>query len=189
MSQAIKNEDKKHKSSNETIEELYTSDYLQLVNHGTAIVKSRADAEDIASESFLKMRERHEKVEINDPKAYLYKINANSCLKFLDKAEQKKTRQLIEGDCDAFQACENSNPETITENQQLSDAITKAIETLPTQERRAIELKYAGHNDTEIAEKMEKKVNTIRTHLKRAMQKLRILLEPYAKERGFQNKK
>lgn len=65
------------------------------------------------------------------------------------------------------------------------DQLEKAIATLPAEQRFLIAAHYfAGQQYQDLADILEMPMGTVKTHLHRAKQRLRVLLEEKAVQRG-----
>lgn len=74
-------------------------------------------------------------------------------------------------------ASNEPDPAASMEAQERREQVTRALATLPEQQRRALELAYfGGFTQSEIAEHLKQPVGTIKTRMRLGMQKLRALL-------------
>jgi RNA polymerase sigma-70 factor (ECF subfamily) len=75
----------------------------------------------------------------------------------------------------------DANPDTAVVQMDLRDAVKKALTTLPTSQRQAVELAYyGGLTRVEIAERLGEPIGTVKTRLRLGLIKLRDLLRPFA---------
>ena len=143
------------------MEEKYDK-YIKLV-YCTAYVyfKNKADAEDIASEVFIKYftsapqfnDEKHEK-------AWLTRVTVNRCKDTLKSFRIKKTVSLEEAESVTAESAQN--------------LVYEAVMSLPKKYRIPVHLYYyEGYSTKEIGEILKKSDQTIRSRLSRARKMLR----------------
>lgn len=74
-------------------------------------------------------------------------------------------------------ASEEPDPLASVEAQERREQVARALAALPSEQRRALELAYfGGYTQSEIAERLEQPVGTIKTRMRLGMQKMRALL-------------
>jgi len=135
-------------------------------------------AEEITSDVLLKVWTKREKLfSIEDLKLYLFKAIKNASLNYLDSAAYKKSLITFEidqeGDC-----LPTSDSEYLqTEMQQI---ILNAIDQLPPKCQIVFKLvKEYGLSYRQTSEIMEISQNTLETHMRLALKKLRTVLDNY----------
>lgn len=131
-----------------------------------AMVKNRADAEDIAQEvfiSYIKAKPLCESAE--HQKAWLLRVTINRCKSFFRSAWQRKTEGIAEEFADAsFTAQEN--------------VVLDAVNALPHKYRDIIYLYYIeGYAVKEIAALLEMPQNTVLSRMARARKQLKETLK------------
>ena len=125
------------------------------------------EAKDAAQDIFIKV---YKKLAVFDQKSefrtWLYRIAVNTCLDILRK---RKKMQEININVDELPSKSIENIEI-----KLDDTFYIALDTLSEKQYSAILLKYFHDNSTkEIAEILDCEIDTVRTHLHRAIQKIR----------------
>jgi len=131
------------------------------------LVSSRADAEDVVQEAFLRGFENADSVRL--PAAFVYSVARN--LAFDGRRREKTARKLALGEIGL------SNLETSAESaeaQLLTDERTRlfreAVERLPPQCRMVFALKvFQGYSYKEIAKELGLSVKTVESHLARGL--------------------
>jgi len=164
---------------------LFREYYVSLCAYSRRYVGRKDIAEEIVSDTFLKMWENRRQLKINTSvKAYLFHAVCNNSLNYLRKL---KTENNIEG---YFRETSSENlsfevPAEEIEEQSLimeniSQRIEEAVSQLPEQQQRAFRLKrLEGKKTKEVAEIMGLSVKTIEMHLSKATLHLRQNLKDY----------
>ena len=153
-----------HNQTNRPVEEIVSSYEDKLLRTALAVLGSKADAEDIVQDVFLKMFEKRPNFESADHEiAWLIRVTVNLCKSKLRSSWWKKTVPLL----DTYPAQ--------TETQQ---DLVQTILALPSKYRIVIHLfYYEGYSTKEIAEITQQKESTVRQHLTRARRMLKTFLE------------
>ncbi|WP_163322774.1 RNA polymerase sigma-70 factor [Draconibacterium mangrovi] len=177
---------KKLKSGDEgTYISLFKEYYVGLCAYSRRYVGRKDIAEDIVSETFFKIWENRNKLEITGSiKSYLFQAVANNSLNHLRKLKKEEKLE------DYFSGTDNENigfkevAERVTENslliKELNSRIEEAVNLLPPQQQTAFRLKrFEGKKNKEIAEEMGLAVKTVEMHLSKAVISLRKNLQDY----------
>lgn len=128
------------------------------------------DAEDIVQQLFITLWENKKIQEIHTSlNSYLRNSIKNSCLHFIEKQNTLSKRKMHLPDeetlIQAFDFLLNAEGQKVVE---------KAINTLPQQSRRTLELVYfKGDSYQDAAKTLQLSVNTVKSHLKNALRLLR----------------
>ena len=138
---------------------------------------SRMDAEDITQEVFVqaykKIKTLHEPQRF---RAWLYTIAVNRCNDFLRKKKFHfllQNRSAQEEELEEEGAMNNSYTDTITKKK-FWEQVKLLLTKLSTMERQVFTLRFMDHrNINEIAAILGKNESTIKTHLYRALHKVR----------------
>jgi len=164
---------------------LFREYYTILCSYSRRYIGRKDIAEEIVSETFLKIWENRSVIKINSSvKAYLFQAVCNNSLNYLRKLKNDNTI------CTYFQDISFENIgfeetlEEIEEKSTLMENITmkieEAVNLLPEQQRRAFRLKrFEGKKIREIAEIMGLSFKTVEMHLSKATLSLRHKLKDY----------
>lgn len=146
------------------MEEFVLKHENKLYRTALAIMKNKADAEDIVQEVFVKVMEKGPVFESQEHEtAWLIRVTVNLCKSRLRLGWWKKTIPLFE-----------SYPAKTNEQHHLMETIL----SLPAKYRIVIHLfYYEGYTTREIAKITKQKESTVRSLLFRARQKLKIILK------------
>lgn len=131
------------------------------------------EAQDVCADSFIKLFQAEKKFDdLQNIKAFLYRITRNACLDLIRKQERhsignKQLRYLMEQQDDILK----------NENEvELAATIYKSIENLPKKCRKIFEMTIMGFDYQEIADHLNISVNTVRNQKARGLKLLRIAL-------------
>ena len=165
-------------TSEAAFDELYNFFYPRVYNFIYARVKNIADADDVASMTFMKMNEHLE--EFNAEKAafstWLFRIAQNTLIDFV-----RRKNRLNEAQWEEFAEAKSDReePEERMIRKEGNAELLKALDTLNERERRVIELKYWSDMDNEeIAEVLNITNANVRVILHRTLKKLETIIKP-----------
>jgi RNA polymerase sigma-70 factor (ECF subfamily) len=162
---------------------LFREYYTILCSYARRYVGRKDIAEEIVSETFLKIWENRSLIKINSSvKAYLFQAVCNNSLNYLRKHKNDNTICTFFRDT-SFENLVFEEPEEEFEEKSLRMAnftvkIGEVVDLLPEQQRRAFRLKrYEGKKIREIAEIMGLSAKTVEMHLSKATHNLRQALK------------
>ncbi|MBX9625657.1 MAG: RNA polymerase sigma factor [Gemmataceae bacterium] len=140
------------------------------------------DAQDAAQEAFLKCwRARHAMPEVQNLRAWVFRVGLNAAKDFQRSAWHRKARPLPDDDL-VGPAREVSVADAL-EDKEAVDRLRAAIAHLRPEEREVFLLRQNGELTYEqIAEHRDAPVGTVKTQMRAALQKLRKVLNPEAAE-------
>jgi RNA polymerase sigma-70 factor, ECF subfamily len=153
-----------HRGDAEAFGELVIRYQTSVFNVCYRLLHERAEAEDMAQETFIRARERlHTFDEERVFGPWVRRVAANVCLNHLES--QKRMVELDEErDTD-----ESHRPETQVEGRERSEQIRAALASLPAHYRVVIELRhYQGLSYDEIAAELNIPLSDVKSHLFRA---------------------
>jgi len=142
-------------------------------------------AKEITGDLFLKLWEDRKKIYINNScKNYLFTSIHNSCLKYLEHLKVlKKYRDYSEQRLKSieFLATVSDNyPLANLISQEIVGEIENAIESLPDKCKEIFKLsRFENFSYDEISTRLNVSINTVRTQMSRALEKLRHELSDY----------
>ena len=166
-------------------ETIFKSHYRNLCIYAEDMVGEKAAAEEIVGDFFLKFWENHATIVIQvSHKAYLYTSIYNNCLKYLEhlKVLQKYRDYAFYmiNNKDLWRPVSANYPLANLISQEIVGEIEQAIQDLPDHCREIFSLsRFEELSYEEIAQRLEISINTVRTQMSRALQKLRISLKEY----------
>lgn len=145
------------------------------------------DARDIAQEVFIKV---YHHLGAFKPEAqfstWLYRITVNACLNALRSRRRRRWLLPFSAPDARFTANimnvadGNGNPELTLEKSEQSQALQKALDALPEDQRTAIILhRYQGLSYKEIATVLQASVASVESRIHRGRKKLGVLLAKY----------
>lgn len=140
------------------------------------MIKSEAQAEEITQEIFIKLwRTRERLLPIDQPEAYIFTIAARHTLDQIRKRlnENKMLQRLS-----ANQPLMHNDTEDLLLLKDKESLLRQAVDQLPPQQKTVYLLsRQEGLNYDEIAARMNLSPNTVRNHLVKALQTLRVWLD------------
>ena len=138
-------------------------------------------AEDMVQDVFENLWEKCESNPIiENLSSYLYRGVKNNCLDFMKHEKVKREHSehvLSTHDVDDWLHIQEDDPLNMLITQEMKHEIDKAIEALPEQERKVIELWREELSYQEIAEILGKSINTVDVQIRRAKAKLQNCLK------------
>ncbi len=154
---------------------LFDHYYRPLCATATMYLGDHYEAESVVADVIFHVWQIRETLEIHTSlKAFLARAVRNRCLDFLKQQYlQHETRRAL-GDDEALQPADmNSYPLRQLIDQELGEAIDKAIAELPEQTRQVLIMsRIDGLKREEIAQRLGISVNTVKYHLKSAIGQL-----------------
>lgn len=161
----------------DAFEELYQYFFPRVYNFIFARLKNYADADDVTSITFLKMNEH---LDNYDPSkaafsTWLFRIANNAIIdhtRHIDRNNETEWEEFLDP-----AAPENDEPERQMVTSETSRELLEAIDKLNERERRIVELRYWGEQDTRtIAEILSMSESNVRVTLHRALGKMKKFL-------------
>jgi RNA polymerase sigma-70 factor (ECF subfamily) len=152
-----------------------------LYNLAYRFLRDPMEAENVTQETFLRVVASLERLRLDLPvKPYLFRIAVNLCH---DLARKKRPALFSDLDTRDDATLETFADDAPAPWERLVDAelcarVNAALGTLPAPYQTAIHLRYVEEfSYEEIAQALNVPLNTVRTHLRRAKQQLRVRLE------------
>lgn len=152
-------------------EEIYSENFAVLYIHAYKMLGDRDEANDVVQDVFVTAWEkRHEIIIHTSLKAYLFRAVKN---KILNIYSQQSLARKFETTFDAQRYSEIED-EAVRE-QKLMHLIEEEVSQLPEQMKVVFNMsRMEDKTNAEIAETLDISINTVKTHIGRALKKLRI---------------
>ena len=153
---------------------LYEDYYDRIANYVYVRIGDKNEAEDIASEVFLKALKSIKSYEEQGipMQAWLFKIAHNMVVDHLRKVSKIKTVSL-----DTIEVKDENDPAETAEMQITIESIKKTMEQLTPDQREVLQLRFFGElSSREVADIMKKTDGSVREMQSSALAKLRQLL-------------
>lgn len=142
------------------------------------LIRARPAAEDITQDAFVRLWEKHDAFNCERSiRAFLYIITRNACLNFLkqgrrDKMYEDDWMHLLE---------EAEDPPAMFTQSETTSSLSAAIESLPPECRRVMQLCYIdGLQNKNIAKRLGISVHTVKNQKARGLLLLKKRLTPEA---------
>lgn len=155
---------------------LYDEYYDRIAHYVYVRIGDKNEAEDIASEVFLKALKSIKSYEEQGVpmQAWLFKIAHNMVVDHLRKVSKVKTVSI-----DTIEIQGDSDPAKTAEINITMEAVKKAMEKLTADQREVLNLRFFGGLDSkEVAGLMKKTDGAVREMQRSALEKLRQILGP-----------
>lgn len=171
----------------EVFEFLFRKYFLKLCLYAHHYVRDNKVAEEIVEEFFVYLWDNHENIHIeSNLSGYFFKSVHNRCLKYLRHEKIKrnfsKEGSYVFTERELLEPISEQIPEAYLAAKELEHTIIDALNTLPDQCRKVFELsRYEDLSYQEIADKMNISINTVKTHMKRALSTLKDALKDFLK--------
>lgn len=153
--------------------------YRSVCFFASRLIPANPVAEDITQEAFVRLWEKHNAFDCERSiKAFLYIITRNACLNFLKRGRRDKMHE----DCWLHLLDEAEDPPALfMPSEMIMDKLSEAIESLPPECRRVMQLCYIeGLQNKDIAKKLGVSVHTVKNQKARGLVLLKKRLTPAA---------
>jgi len=163
-------------SREERLAALFDSCYPRLARYAYARTGDRTDAEDIASEVFMRALESLDSYQERGlpMEAWLFRIAHNLVVDRL-----RRSNRFERVDDDYEEQGDSPDPAHVAEERILMRDVRAAMACLTPQQRDVVTLRFfAGLDSTEVAEVLHKSRGSVREMQRAALEKLRSLLAP-----------
>jgi RNA polymerase sigma-70 factor (ECF subfamily) len=158
---------------------LFREHYQVLCRYAYRYVASRAIAEELVSDVFLRVWSQRERLEVRGRvRAYLYGAVRNLAIDFL-RRERVEQRLLLAGGREhpVFGASRSSGVEEQLASEELAAAMQRAVDELPPRARQVFLLRWQRHlTNAQVAASLGIAVKTVEMHMTRALDALRAAL-------------
>jgi RNA polymerase sigma-70 factor (ECF subfamily) len=153
---------------------LYEEYYDRIAHYVYVRIGSRAEAEDIAGEVFLKaLKSLKSYREQGVPmQVWLFRIAHNLTVDYLRKMDKDRTVPI-----DSVVLPDDNNPADIAEKNIEFERVTRAMKQLTAEQREVINLRFfGGLTSREVADILKKSDGAVREMQRVAMEKLRAIM-------------
>ncbi|MEI6141980.1 MAG: RNA polymerase sigma-70 factor [Mariniphaga sp.] len=164
---------------------LFREYYVNLCAYSRRYVGRKDVAEEIVSDTFMKIWENRERLEINTSvKSYLFNAVYKNSLNYLRKLKSKNNiveyfKETISENIGFESVFEDIEEQSLT-MENMGQRIEEAVSLLPEQQQKVFRLRrFEGKKTKEVAEIMGLSVKTIEMHLSKATLHLRDNLKEY----------
>ena len=164
---------------------LFREYYVSLCSYSRRYVGRKDIAEEIVSDTFLKIWENRETIQIKiSVKAYLFHAVCNNSLSYLRKLKKEEIldEYFLETSSEniGFTSVSEEIEEQSLTLENINEKIEEAVSLLPEQQQKVFRLKrFEGKKNREVAEIMGLSIKTVEMHLSKATLNLRQKLQDY----------
>ncbi len=154
---------------------LYEQYYRILTLYAMKFVDDQSVAEDMVQDLFINIWEQGNTfINISAFKSYLYNSIRNSALNHIKhlSVKEKYAKNIKGKDSGVFDL------DLEIEQQEIYKLVYQLVESLPDKCREVFELHLQGKKNSEIAEVLKISVETVKTHKKRAIKKIKSKVDP-----------
>lgn len=163
---------------------LYDTHYQVLCHFASRYLRDDYLAESVVGDVMFHLWENHERIEVEvSLRSYLIRCVRNSCLDHLRKNREKyeiATEAIPPSSDETMVTGNGEQPLGQLLDKELAEKLDEAIAALPLECRKVFELsRFAGKKHAEIALELGISVNTVKYHIKHALQMLNERLGRY----------
>ena len=162
--------------------ELYDRHNRLLFSLILRILRDRGESEDVLQEVFVRVWDRADSYSpaLGTPSAWLVRIARNRAI---DRLRARQVRANVAESYDAPAVAADptpaANPEVLARTAEHRRAIAAALDRLPAEQRTLIDAAYfEGYTQSELADRFNLPLGTVKTRIRTAMQELRKTLGP-----------
>ena len=162
--------------------ELYDRHNRLLFSLILRILRDRGESEDVLQEVFVRVWDRADSYSpaLGTPSAWLVRIARNRAI---DRLRARQVRANVAESYDsppvAADPTPAANPELLARTAEHRRAIAAALDRLPAEQRTLIDAAYfEGYTQSELADRFNLPLGTVKTRIRTAMQELRKTLGP-----------
>lgn len=172
------------KGDTEAFKYLYDTHYQVLCHFASRYLRDDYLAESVVGDVMFHLWENHERIEVEvSLRSYLIRCVRNSCLDHLRKNREKyeiATEAIPPSSDETMVTGNGEQPLGQLLDKELAKKLDEAIAALPLECRKVFELsRFAGKKHAEIALELGISVNTVKYHIKHALQMLNERLGRY----------
>lgn len=141
------------------------------------MVKDNSIATDVTQEVFIRIWTKREQLsEVHNMEAYIFTIASNLTLNQIKKRlRERQVREKLQAQ---WRQNKSSDADNLLLLHDCETLVSKVVEQLPPQQKRIYRLsREEGLNYEEISQTMKISPNTVRNHLVKALQTIRIYIE------------
>lgn len=160
--------------------------YQQLCSFAYRLLFCKEESEDVVNDVLLDLWMRRESLDVKNPKAFLIGAIRNACMNQLRNSSHKYSQHFVKisrKENAEFIDAVFTDPKTplgILLEKELEDKVMEAVSRLPEPCRRVFMMsRFDGLQYNEIAEELGISVNTVKYHMKKALQRLSEEMGPY----------
>jgi len=172
-------------SNSKTFTDIYNTHYKKAFYFVKSYVHDESIAEDIVSESLIKLWEQRKQREINPIAPFLLTILKNKALDFLkhqevERAALEEIKSWREYDL-SIRICslEECNPYDIFSGE-VESIVNSTLKLVPPQTREVFMMsRFQNKSNKEIAESMNISVKSVEYHITKTLKVLRVALKDY----------
>ncbi len=166
-------------------EHLFKTYYSPLCHYVERYVQDEAVSEDIVSQLFFTLYQKRDELQLKNVRSYLFQSVRNAALNHLRDCKRKvdispqEAEQLLSIEARGVFAIAAEGIEQILLNE-AQTALETAMAHLPPQTREVFRMsRFELLTQKEIAQKLDISVNTVETHMSRALKKLRVEMREF----------
>jgi RNA polymerase sigma-70 factor (ECF subfamily) len=166
------------------LELLFKLYYPRLCAYATTFIKVPDLAEEIVQETFIKLWENRASIKVDVSfKAYIFKSVHNNCINYLKRSNGIKlqSKQMVDDLLYHNDLTLQNFSSDIIDNlvsEELESRLKNALNELPAQCRNIFIMnRFDQLTYSEIAKELDISINTVKTQMKRAIKKLRVIFD------------
>ena len=157
-----------------SFEEVYNKFYGEIYQFAFQLSISQTESKDLLQDAFMRLyRELHRGVNIENPRAWLYKVVLNLWRNKFNKEKRQQLNNLQYGSKEA----NSQTPEIDLIKKEKRELVFNCMAQLPIKDRDILLLYHDGLTYAEIADILDMKTTSVGTTLSRSIKKLKVALK------------
>lgn len=169
------------RNQTEALNELYHRYHRLIFSLALAVVGDSPSAEEVTLDVFTRVWQKAETYQPNraSVRTWLSHITRNLALNVLRHRKSRlDSRTVAWADASPQSAATEHQPDTLAELAQAQARVRAAVGQLSPEQQEALALAYfQGYSHQQIADKLNQPLGTVKTRIRSAMKKLRMLLQ------------
>jgi RNA polymerase sigma-70 factor (ECF subfamily) len=154
------------------------------------LARNHDDADDLLQEAFVRAYQHLKNFDRSRPfYPWLHRIAVNLAITFIQRRKRQTNFSSLSTE-EIFPLPQSDHPDEKAERGEMLDALDKAIERLPAEQKVVLLLRTREDMSyQELSEHLGIEIGTVMSRLARAREKLRAWLRPYLESSGIEQKR
>lgn len=153
------------------LETLYRQHQAGLLRFVNAVLRDRAEADDVVQATFAKAAQSGQDVEPAAIKSWLYRVAFHEAV---DRKRRQRVDKKAKQRLSAGSLPRGDTPQDALVRSEVIEQVRRALEQLPENQQRVVRMRvYEKKTFAQISQQTGMPLGTVLTHMRRALEKLR----------------